>query len=445
MLAIKQVQLPTLLQATAMLTSLATTTADDLKSFESSQELQAAVDAYLEDPSSNSTVAETYGWPMRVWQVHQVQDFSYLFDGARNPKADDFDEDLDCWDTGSATDMSYMFATSKFNGNVEFFDTSRVVKMQGMFEEASLFDRDLSCWDVSAVEDMSYMFSAAQSFRNGHIGSWCTQSVDDMGYMFYLAYRFNADVSRWDVSRVLDFRFMFSDASEFDQDLCSWSDGLADELRVERMRSMFELTSCPVETGPGTGSSMTMCHECESKLVAGGESRGKGGKRRGKGGRRMGKGGTHGKRMGKGGKHGKRGDSESSGSRKGKRGNRILDSLDSGNVGAAQEAKSLSRLEAGNCSIESSSDDEDHRRLERSCPVRSHHANERRKRGSCPANSGRRKSKRGESGSSSGKRKGKRGESGSTRGNRKGKRSESGSSRGKRKGKRGGSGKGGKR
>ena len=52
----------------------------DLKSFEASQELQAAVDAYLEDPSSNSTVAETYGWPMCVWQVHQVQDFSYLFD-----------------------------------------------------------------------------------------------------------------------------------------------------------------------------------------------------------------------------------------------------------------------------------------------------------------------------------------------------------------------------
>ena len=260
-----------------------------LKTFESSEELRAAVDAYLDDPAPDSAVAQMYGWPIGSWHVEAIQDFSHLFDSSRNPKAAQFNEDLDCWSTASASDMSYMFAgATAFNGDVELFDTSLATSMQGMFEEARSLDRDLSCWDVSSVHDFSYMFRGAASFQNGHLDAWCTSCSDDLGYMFYLATNFNDDLSDWDVSGVTDFRFLFSDASMFDQSLCSWLDKISSDVTDSRMGSMFELTSCPSQADPGSVPYMTMCYECDAESLNGiggdggiGSGTGKRGKRGG--------------------------------------------------------------------------------------------------------------------------------------------------------------------
>ena len=237
---------------------------DDTKSFETSQELTAAVDAYLDDPSPDSEVAQTYGWPIRMWHVEKIEDFSYLFSADRNPKAAEFNEDLDCWDTGSATTMKYMFSgASQFNGDVELFNTTQVLKMQGMFEDATSIDRDLSCWDVANVRDFSYMFHVAQSLRHGHLETWCTPCSEDMGFMFYQATKFNGDVTDWDVGGVRDFRFQFSDANDFDHDLCVWSQKIAGAVSPTKMKAMFDLTNCPDETEPGTGDHLAMCHNCD--------------------------------------------------------------------------------------------------------------------------------------------------------------------------------------
>jgi hypothetical protein len=47
--------------------------------FETTGELQRAVAAYLLDSSSSTEAARTYGWPIGIWDVSKIQDFSYLF------------------------------------------------------------------------------------------------------------------------------------------------------------------------------------------------------------------------------------------------------------------------------------------------------------------------------------------------------------------------------
>jgi len=62
--------------------------------------------------------------------------------------------DLNNIDTTQITDMSLLFETSKFNGNISEWDVSNVTDMNSMFE-FSEFNRDISKWNVSNVTNMS--------------------------------------------------------------------------------------------------------------------------------------------------------------------------------------------------------------------------------------------------------------------------------------------------
>ena len=72
-------------------------------------------------------------------------------------------------DTSEITDMSSLFANSKFNGDISKWDTSKVTDMSSMFRESS-FNQDISKWDVSNVEEMNYMF--CNSKFNQDISNW---------------------------------------------------------------------------------------------------------------------------------------------------------------------------------------------------------------------------------------------------------------------------------
>jgi surface protein len=65
------------------------------KCFETANELQDVVDTYLaHDDEAMSQLSGMYGLPIGAWCVSNIEDFSHLFDGDRNPLAAKFNEDI---------------------------------------------------------------------------------------------------------------------------------------------------------------------------------------------------------------------------------------------------------------------------------------------------------------------------------------------------------------
>jgi surface protein len=144
-----------------------------------------------------------------------VTSTAYMFDYSS------FNGDVSGWDTGSVTNMSYMFSnTSNFNNGgepLDWSDTSNVTTMESMFDYASSFNQDVSDWDTGSVTSMYYMFSSASAFNNGGEPlDWSdTSNVTEAGTMFDYAGSFNQDVSSWDVSSMQNMDYMFNSASAF--------------------------------------------------------------------------------------------------------------------------------------------------------------------------------------------------------------------------------------
>ena len=99
---------------------------------------------------------------------------------------------------------------------------SNVTDMNNMFRKAWRFNQNISNWDVSSVENMERMFFNADDFNNGeatNTGSnpltWNTQSVTNMKEMFFSGV-FNQDIGSWDVSNVENMALMFKFTRKFE-------------------------------------------------------------------------------------------------------------------------------------------------------------------------------------------------------------------------------------
>ncbi|GMH74602.1 hypothetical protein TL16_g06507 [Triparma laevis f. inornata] len=96
------------------------------------------------------------------------------------------------WDVSEVTDMSYLFVlppngyneSYKFNPDLKKWDTSNVTTMKGMFHQNHLFSGNVSSWCVERVEDFSVMFYKASAF-NGDLRKWEVESATVNTGMFY--------------------------------------------------------------------------------------------------------------------------------------------------------------------------------------------------------------------------------------------------------------------
>ena len=109
------------------------------------------------------------GWKLKKVCTSKVTDMSNLFNGNKA-----FKGDISRWDVSKVTDMSGMFAYSRFNGDISNWDVSNVTMMWGMFRK-SPFNGDISKWDVSNVTIMWEMF-AGSTFK-GDISNWNVSNV----------------------------------------------------------------------------------------------------------------------------------------------------------------------------------------------------------------------------------------------------------------------------
>lgn len=109
-----------------------------------------------------------------------------------------------------------------FNQDISRWNTSHVIDMYGMFDNASSFNQPIGKWNTSKVREMSYMFFHAKSF-NQNINDWNVSHVEEMYYMFSHADSFNQPINKWNVSNVVFMEGMFKDAKSFSQDISKWT------------------------------------------------------------------------------------------------------------------------------------------------------------------------------------------------------------------------------
>lgn len=235
---------------TAASTAPPTSYAEGGSAFKTTEQLYKAVDAYLaslaesDAAPESSSVALRYGFPIGMWNVSLITNFTRVFDPVRSNAFDEnrkqefkstFNEDLsgwdvsnavtmfamfagatgfvgqglDAWDVGNVKDFSFAFMDAKaFNASLSAWNTASAVSMEGMFLAAESFDGDLSRLDVSNVEAMQHMFQGSSRYKGGDLTSWNVSKVGSMSAMFQNAVSFTGDVSAWDTSRVTDMSMM---------------------------------------------------------------------------------------------------------------------------------------------------------------------------------------------------------------------------------------------
>ena len=146
------------------------------------------------------------------WDVSNVKKMSGMFEGTSS-----FNGDISGWNVSNVENMNWMFFDSVFNGDISKWDVRNVKKMESVFGY-SKFNRDISNWNVSGVETMEKMFSS--SVFNGDISKWDVSNVENMELMFYNS-KFNGDISNWNVSKVKNMASMFEE-SQYEGEISNW-------------------------------------------------------------------------------------------------------------------------------------------------------------------------------------------------------------------------------
>ena len=129
---------------------------------------------------------------------------------------------INSWNTSSVIYMTSMFNNARlFNENIGSWNTANVIGMVRMFTNANSFNQDISGWNTAKVGSMISMFELATSF-NQNIGNWNTGAVTDMTKMFRFAVLFNQNIGSWDTKAVTNMSSMFENAQKFNQNLGNW-------------------------------------------------------------------------------------------------------------------------------------------------------------------------------------------------------------------------------
>ena len=102
--------------------------------------------------------------------------------------------DLNDIDTSNIKDMSYLFASHNYSGDEQD-------------EYIYKFNGDISKWDVSNVTNMAHMFDHSEF--DGDISKWDVSNVTNMDVMFYYS-KFNGDISEWNINKVKNMVFIFT-------------------------------------------------------------------------------------------------------------------------------------------------------------------------------------------------------------------------------------------
>jgi len=121
------------------------------------------------------------------------------------------------WNVSNARTMRQAFRLATSFNLPLAWNVAGVTNFEGAFMHARSYNQDLSGWDVSAGGNFNSMFEGAEAFNNGDlIGSgskpltFNPASGQDFEDMFNCAFKFNQDVSSWDMRNALKLGGMFA-------------------------------------------------------------------------------------------------------------------------------------------------------------------------------------------------------------------------------------------
>jgi len=181
--------------------------------------------------SLQAMFGNTFNLPDITWgtKTSGISNFSYLF--YRNSDSTVNFPNFDI-DTRSATDMSFMFDDTRYNGTDHTgWDTSNVTNMSTMFRQTQSFNQAVEMWDVSKVTNMSSMFDQAEVFDQP-LSGWNTSSLTNISSMFNGLFDlypvFDQDLSTWIVTGVTSASNFMSSApglstANYDRTLSGWA------------------------------------------------------------------------------------------------------------------------------------------------------------------------------------------------------------------------------
>lgn len=167
-----------------------------------------------------------YNGNLSNWDVQKVTSFSWMFHN--NTAFQGYT--ISDWVTSSAAQMEHIFdGCTNFRANLESWDVSRVQDFEAMFRGCHTWTSDLFSWNISSATDLSHQFEGCEFF-NRNLESWDTSQVTSMNSMFKGASSFFGFLSTWNVGKVADFSFMFQVTPRFDGDIAQWNVSAATSL-----------------------------------------------------------------------------------------------------------------------------------------------------------------------------------------------------------------------
>ena len=117
------------------------------------------------------------------WGPLNVGNLGNYFRGCSNLDLSSVSDVLDMVGTTNCIEFFRGCSSLTSINNLEFWDVSSVIFMNGMFSQCTTFNHNISTWNVSSVTNMNSMFVVSTSFDQD-LGSWDVSLVTTMLLMF---------------------------------------------------------------------------------------------------------------------------------------------------------------------------------------------------------------------------------------------------------------------